>query len=96
MDNFLELAEKNQETIMPGFTHLQSAQPITFGHHMLAYVEMLSRDKERFSDARRRLNECPLGSAALAGTSFPIDRMMTAKDLGFEKPMANSIDAVSS
>ena len=95
MDKFLELAEKNCETIMPGFTHLQSAQPITFGHHMLAYVEMLSRDKERFSDARRRLNECPLGSAALAGTSFPIDRMMTAKDLGFEKPMANSIDAVS-
>ena len=95
MDNFLELAEKNRETIMPGFTHLQSAQPITFGHHMLAYVEMLSRDKERFFEARRRLNECPLGSAALAGTSFPIDRVMTAKDLGFEKPMANSIDAVS-
>ena len=95
MDNFLELAEKNRETIMPGFTHLQSAQPITFGHHMLAYVEMLSRDKERFLEARRRLNECPLGSAALAGTSFPIDRVMTAEDLGFEKPMANSIDAVS-
>ena len=95
MNEFLELAKSNSNTIMPGFTHLQVAQPITFGHHMLAYVEMLSRDKERFLDARKRLNECPLGSAALAGTSFPIDRFMTARNLGFDKPMANSIDAVS-
>ena len=92
---FLDLAEKTFDLPMPGFTHLQAAQPITFGHHMLAYVEMLSRDKARFIEARKRLNECPLGSAALAGTSFPIDRYMTSKELGFEKPMANSIDAVS-
>ena len=95
MREFLTIAENNYDTIMPGFTHLQTAQPITFGHHMLAYVEMLSRDKERFLDSRRRLNECPLGSAALAGTSFPIDRFMTSEELGFDKPMANSIDAVS-
>src|SRR5579862_6259656 len=80
---------------MPGFTHLQSAQPVTFGHHMLAYVEMLDRDRGRLTDARRRLNECPLGSAALAGTSFPIDRSMTARALGFDRPTANSLDAVS-
>ena len=80
---------------MPGFTHLQTAQPVTFGHHLLAYVEMLARDRGRFADARRRLNECPLGSAALAGTSFPIDRDATAAALGFDRPTANSLDAVS-
>jgi len=80
---------------MPGFTHLQTAQPITFGHHLLAYVEMLARDRGRLADCRRRLNECPLGAAALAGTSFPIDRAMTAEALGFDRPMANSLDAVS-
>jgi argininosuccinate lyase len=80
---------------MPGFTHLQTAQPVTFGHHLLAYVEMLARDRGRLADARRRLNECPLGSAALAGTSFPIDRGMTAAALGFDRPTANSLDAVS-
>jgi len=80
---------------MPGFTHLQTAQPVTFGHHLLAYVEMLARDRGRFADARRRLNECPLGAAALAGTSFPIDRDATASELGFDRPSANSLDAVS-
>ena len=80
---------------MPGFTHLQTAQPVTFGHHLLAYVEMLARDRGRLADARARLNECPLGSAALAGTSFPIDRTMTAAALGFDRPTANSLDAVS-
>ena len=80
---------------MPGFTHLQTAQPVTFGHHLLAYVEMAARDRGRFADARARLNESPLGAGALAGTSFPIDRAMTAKALGFERPMANSLDAVS-
>jgi argininosuccinate lyase len=80
---------------MPGFTHLQTAQPVTFGHHLLAYVEMLSRDRSRLRDARARMNECPLGSAALAGTSFPIDREMTAATLGFDRPTANSLDAVS-
>ncbi len=80
---------------MPGFTHLQTAQPVTFGHHCLAYVEMVSRDRGRLADTRRRLNECPLGAAALAGTSFPIDRDRTAAALGFERPMANSLDAVS-
>ncbi len=80
---------------MPGFTHLQTAQPVTFGHHLLAYVEMLARDRGRLADCRARLNECPLGSAALAGTSFPIDRAMTARDLGFDRPTANSLDAVS-
>jgi argininosuccinate lyase len=83
------------DAVMPGFTHLQSAQPVTFGHHLLAYVEMLSRDCGRFADARRRLNECPLGAAALAGTAFPIDRRATAEALGFDRPMANSLDAVS-
>jgi argininosuccinate lyase len=80
---------------MPGFTHLQSAQPVTFGHHLLAYVEMLARDRSRLADARRRMNECPLGAAALAGTSFPIDRHATAKALGFDRPTANSLDSVS-
>ena len=82
-------------TVMPGFTHLQPAQPVTFGHHLLAYVEMFARDRSRFADARRRLNESPLGSAALAGTSFPIDRHQTASALGFDRPMANSLDGVS-
>jgi len=82
-------------TVMPGFTHLQTAQPVTFGHHLLAYVEMADRDRGRFADARKRLNESPLGAAALAGTSFPIDRAATAKALGFDRPMANSLDAVS-
>ena len=81
--------------VMPGFTHLQSAQPVTFGHHLMAYVEMLARDAGRFRDARKRLNECPLGAAALAGTSFPIDRDMTAKALGFDRPTANSLDSVA-
>ncbi|HVU44190.1 MAG TPA: argininosuccinate lyase [Xanthobacteraceae bacterium] len=92
------LAEKGLEhaaTVMPGFTHLQSAQPVTFGHHLLAYVEMAARDRGRFADARARLNESPLGAGALAGTSFPIDRDMTAKALGFTRPAANSLDAVS-
>jgi argininosuccinate lyase len=92
------LAEKALEhaaTVMPGFTHLQIAQPVTFGHHLLAYVEMTARDRGRFADARRRLNQSPLGAAALAGTAFPIDRRMTAKALGFDAPMANSLDAVS-
>ena len=83
------------DMVMPGFTHLQSAQPVTFGHHLLAYVEMLARDRGRFADARKRLNECPLGAAALAGTSFPIDRFMTAKALGFDRPTANSLDSVA-
>ena len=94
----LALAEKAlqyAEAVMPGFTHLQTAQPVTFGHHLLAYVEMLSRDRGRLADARKRLNENPLGSAALAGTSFPIDRDMTSKALGFDRPTANSLDAVS-
>ena len=82
-------------TVMPGFTHLQTAQPVTFGHHLLAYVEMAARDRGRFKDARARLNECPLGAAALAGTAFPLNRDMTAKALGFDAPMANSLDAVS-
>ncbi|WMT86678.1 argininosuccinate lyase [Pelagibacterium sp. 26DY04] len=90
-----EKAEAEAATVMPGFTHLQSAQPVTFGHHLLAYVEMLDRDKGRLLDARKRLNESPLGAAALAGTSFPIDREMTAKALGFDRPMGNSLDAVS-
>src|SRR5215510_3471296 len=82
-------------TVMPGFTHLQTAQPVTFGHHLLAYVEMAARDRGRFADARARLNESPLGAAALAGTSFPLDRKQTATALGFDRPMANSLDAVS-
>jgi argininosuccinate lyase len=93
-----ELAKKalaHAGSIMPGLTHLQSAQPVTFGHHLLAYVEMLARDRGRFADARARLNESPLGAAALAGTSFPIDRVMTAKALGFDRPTANSLDSVA-
>jgi argininosuccinate lyase len=94
----LALADKglaHAATVMPGFTHLQTAQPVTFGHHCLAYVEMLARDRGRFEDARKRLNECPLGAAALAGTSFAIDREATAKALHFARPAANSLDAVS-
>jgi argininosuccinate lyase len=92
------LAEKALEhaaSVMPGCTHFQVAQPVTFGHHLLAYVEMAARDRGRFRDARKRANQCPLGAAALAGTAFPIDRSMTAKALGFDAPMANSLDAVS-
>ena len=92
------LAEKalaEASTVMPGFTHLQSAQPVTFGHHLLAYVEMAGRDRGRFADARKRLNKSPLGAAALAGTSFPIDRDMTAEALGFDRPTANSLDSVA-
>jgi argininosuccinate lyase len=91
----IEKAEQNADVILPGFTHLQSAQPVTFGHHMLAYFEMFTRDRARFQDARKRLNECPLGAAALAGTSFPIDRHHTAKALGFDRPTSNSMDSVS-
>ncbi|MBX3552723.1 MAG: argininosuccinate lyase [Pseudolabrys sp.] len=90
-----EKALRYAATVMPGFTHLQTAQPVTFGHHLLAYVEMAARDRGRLTDARKRLNEMPLGSAALAGTSFPLDRSMTAKTLGFDRPTANSLDAVS-
>jgi argininosuccinate lyase len=88
-------AEANVQTIMPGFTHMQPAQPVSFAHHCLAYVEMLARDRGRFADAAKRMNESPLGAAALAGTSFPIDREKTAKTLGFARPMRNSLDAVS-
>jgi argininosuccinate lyase len=91
----LERAEEQAAAVMPGFTHLQVAQPVTLGHHLMAYVEMLGRDRGRFRDARARLNECPLGAAALAGTSFPIDRHATAAELGFDRPMVNSMDAVS-
>jgi argininosuccinate lyase len=91
----LSQAERHAGTVMPGFTHLQIAQPVTFGHHLMAYVEMLARDRGRFAGARERLNECPLGAAALAGTSYPIGRQMTAKALGFDHPMRNSMDAVS-
>ncbi len=91
----IDIAGKNAATVMPGFTHLQAAQPVTLGHHMLAYVEMFGRDRGRFGDCRTRLNECPLGAAALAGTSFPIDRRMTSDALGFDRPAANSLDAVS-
>ncbi|WP_348966937.1 argininosuccinate lyase [Paraburkholderia tropica] len=91
----LDLAERNATTIMPGFTHLQSAQPVTFGHHLMAYVEMFGRDHARLCDSRARMNESPLGAAALAGTSFPIDRAFSATALGFDRPMHNSLDAVS-
>ncbi len=91
----LAQAEAGADWVMPGFTHLQTAQPVTWGHHMMAYVEMFGRDAGRFHDARARMNECPLGAAALAGTGFPIDRQMTAQALGFDRPMANSLDAVS-
>ncbi len=90
-----EKAFSHADAVMPGFTHLQSAQPVTLGHHLMAYVEMIGRDRGRFSDARRRMNECPLGAAALAGTSFPIDRQAVAAALGFERPTANSLDSVS-
>ncbi|MEE2944325.1 MAG: argininosuccinate lyase [Pseudomonadota bacterium] len=95
MKALLSQAEAGAEWVMPGFTHLQTAQPVTWGHHMMAYVEMLARDRSRFMDARKRMNESPLGAAALAGTSFPIDREMTADALGFDRPAANSLDAVS-
>ncbi|MEP4555736.1 MAG: argininosuccinate lyase [Tateyamaria sp.] len=91
----LEQAEAGADWVMPGFTHLQTAQPVTWGHHMMAYVEMFGRDLSRVRDARKRMNESPLGAAALAGTSFPIDRQMTAEALGFDRPSANSLDAVS-
>jgi len=91
----LDQAEAHAATLMPGFTHLQTAQPVTLGHHLHAYVEMIRRDRGRLADARARLNECPLGAAALAGTSFPIDREMTARLLGFNRPTANSLDSVS-
>ncbi|HVH78553.1 MAG TPA: argininosuccinate lyase [Stellaceae bacterium] len=91
----LDQAEAHVATVMPGFTHLQTAQPVTLGHHLMAYVEMVGRDRGRFADCRRRLNECPLGAAALAGTAFPIDRDATATALGFDRPAANSLDAVS-
>jgi argininosuccinate lyase len=91
----LDQAEAHAATVMPGFTHLQIAQPVTFGHHLMAYVEMTGRDRSRFADCRRRLNECPLGAAALAGTAFPIDREATAAALGFDRSAANSLDAVS-
>jgi argininosuccinate lyase len=89
-------AEPNADALMPGFTHLQPAQPVTFGHHLMAYVEMFARDASRFAGARARMNESPLGAAALAGSPFPIDREMTAKALGFDRPTANSLDSVSS
>ncbi len=92
----LERAEETADAVMPGYTHLQSAQPVTFGHHLMAYVEMFGRDAGRFEDAQTRMDECPLGAAALAGTSFPIDRVATAKALGFARPTANSLDSVSS
>jgi argininosuccinate lyase len=95
MKALLAQAEAGADWVMPGFTHLQTAQPVTWGHHMMAYVEMLARDRSRFQDARKRMNESPLGAAALAGTSFPIDRVMTAEALGFDRPAANSLDAVS-
>ncbi len=95
MGALLAQAEAGADWVMPGFTHLQVAQPVTWGHHMLAYVEMFARDRARFADARARMNECPLGAAALAGTSFPIDRHMTAEALGFDRPAANSLDAVA-
>jgi argininosuccinate lyase len=96
MRALVDRAAEHAGTVMPGFTHLQPAQPTTFGHHLLAYVEMLSRDRGRLADCRKRLNESPLGAAALCGTGFPIDRHMTAKELGFDRPMRNSLDAVAS
>ncbi|MEM9967735.1 MAG: argininosuccinate lyase [Pseudomonadota bacterium] len=95
MQAFLDQAEAGADWVMPGFTHLQTAQPVTWGHHMMAYVEMFGRDLSRLRDARARMNESPLGAAALAGTSFPIDRDATAAALGFDRPAANSLDAVS-
>ena len=95
MKALLAQAGAHADTVMPGFTHLQTAQPVTFGHHLMAYIEMFDRDRGRFADAIVRMNESPLGAAALAGTGFPIDRQMTARALGFDRPMANSLDAVS-
>jgi argininosuccinate lyase len=96
MQALLDQAERHADTIMPGFTHMQPAQAVTFGHHFLAYVEMFARDRGRFADAQKRMNESPLGAAALAGTPFPVDRQKTAKALGFDRPMRNSMDAVAS
>ncbi|WP_343560973.1 argininosuccinate lyase [Kiloniella sp. b19] len=95
LEALIDQAEENHDAIMPGYTHLQAAQPVTFGHHLLAYAEMLGRDRSRLRDCRARMNECPLGAAALAGTSFPIDRFATAEALGFDRPTANSMDSVS-
>ena len=95
LNAFLDLAEKENNTIMPGFTHLQAAQPIAFGHHLLAYFEMFKRDYERLQESYKRINTMPLGSAALAGTSYPINRERTAEILGFERISQNSLDAVS-
>ena len=95
MKSLIGQATDGADWVMPGFTHLQVAQPVTWGHHMMAYVEMFARDRARFGDARKRMNESPLGAAALAGTSFPLDRQMTADALGFDRPMANSLDAVA-
>ena len=92
---FVQKADQYYNVVMPGYTHFQSAQPVTFGHHLMAYAEMLDRDRGRLLDCRARLNESPLGAAALAGTSFPIDRHMTSRDMGFDRPMANSLDAVA-
>jgi argininosuccinate lyase len=94
-ERLVDLAERHAATLMPGFTHMQVAQPVTFGHHLMAYVEMFGRDAGRFADARARMNESPLGAAALAGSPFPIDRHMTARALGFERPTANSLDSVA-
>ena len=93
--NLLKKAEENTKTLMPGYTHLQTAQPISFGFHLAAYIEMIGRDRQRLQDCRKRVNESPLGAAALAGTSFPIDRHLTAKLLDFDRPMPNALDAVS-
>ena len=95
LNSLLKIAQKNHQVVMPGFTHLQVAQPVTFGHHMMAYAEMFERDLERFQDCRKRINKMPLGSAALAGTTFPIDREYTCKLLGFESVTRNSLDSVS-
>jgi argininosuccinate lyase len=95
MESLIGQAEDGADWVMPGFTHLQVAQPVTWGHHMMAYVEMFARDRARFADARKRMNESPLGAAALAGTSFPLDRHATATALGFDRPMANSLDSVA-
>jgi argininosuccinate lyase len=95
MSSLLDQADAGADLVMPGFTHLQVAQPVTWGHHMMAYVEMLARDRDRFGDARERMNESPLGAAALAGTSCPSERAATAAALGFARPIANSLDAVS-
>lgn len=95
LGNLIDQADKYHNVVMPGFTHLQTAQPVTFGHHLLAYAEMIGRDKSRLLDCRKRMNQCPLGAAALAGTSFPIDRQQTARELGFDGPTHNSMDSVA-